>query len=150
MSIQIDYTKSDDEKKLYVMCPTFGCTYKLDGTWKNYATGVYKNGLMVYKCPKCQKEFTINDFKVNAVPIPNEDGLAVLYNTRLDKIILKIPGSARFTDVDNISYIHVPYLSINKDVIMVYLSNSSLDLEELQDVELLSMIKNYLNDKKKK
>jgi len=135
---------SDPEKKTFVMCPTPGCTYKLEGTWNDHFTGEYQNGLKMYKCPSCEKEFNINSYKINSVQIPNKDGLAVLYRYDTFEIVFKAPGYTRFVDTEGVAFIHVPIHILNiPNVKMVYFTDID---DEFTDKELIDAIREELRN----
>lgn len=131
-------------RKKYVMCPTVGCTEKLVGTWKDYDTGKKRHGLTVYRCPGCGAEFTVNEFKVNAVAVPNLDGTAVIYNKNERRIIAKIPGDTRFIDADDTAYINVPIMLIkDPGTTMAYLTDINGD--NFTDEEIIATIESALH-----
>lgn len=150
--IKVVYPRVDskeDREKNFVMCPTSGCTQKLMGTWKDFEIGKSETGLTIYRCPACNSEFTINDFKTNAIPIPDQDGLAVVFNKQTYQILLKIPGYTRFIDSDGTAYINVPIHSINKEFTsLLYLTD--IDVEEFNDEEIKRAILEYLKEKEEK
>lgn len=132
----------------YVMCPTPGCNKKLVGSWKEYDTGEKENGLHVYQCPNCNIKFTINDVKVNAVPIPDVDGLGVIYNKNNYNVLFRVQGNTRFIDADGIAYVHIPVLVISSpDAAMIYFTD--LVSEEFTDDELKNAIKQYVAEKER-
>lgn len=137
-----------EEKRQYVMCPTPGCKEKLLGSWKDHETGETKDGLKIYKCPGCGNEFTVNDFRVNAVPIPNEDGTAVVYDKLSYRIIFKTPGRNRFVDADDIAYVHIPLTMLTSDpnAKLIYLSD--IEPEDFTDAEISAVIKQHEDNKK--
>lgn len=139
----------DDKKKFYVMCPTPGCTKELVGSWKEYATDEKRNGLTVYECPECHNKFTVNDFRVNALPIPDRDGLGVVFDTKTFEIYFKVPGYARFIDADGIAYLHVPIHTLAPvNSAMVYLTD--IKPEEFTDSEIVDVLRKHITAKNKK
>lgn len=136
-----------EEKRQYVMCPTPGCREKLLGSWKDHETGETKQGLKVYKCPGCGNEFTVNDFKINAMPVPNQDGVAVVYDKQSFQVLFKVPGRNRFIDADDIAYVHIPLTTLAQpNAALLYLSD--IEPEDFTDAEISDVIMRHEKNKK--
>lgn len=144
-----NYTKKDLEKqKSFVMCPTPGCTAELTGSWNNYKVWEKNkfgkkvpkknNGLQVYKCPSCNSEFTVNNFSVNSIPIPDFDGIGVIIQH--NEIKFRVNGFERFKDSDGDTYVYLPLKYITEDSKFFYIPT---DNPEISDDELKEMLKDY-------
>jgi hypothetical protein len=145
-TVTINYNKDElDKQKSFVMCPTFGCKEQLTGTWKDYETGEMVNGLKQYKCPGCGKTFTVNDFSTNCLPVPNEDGIGIVYDTVKNSILFKVNGSERFIDTDDVAYVYMPLKYITASNKFFYITNLN-DLAN--DSEILELIQEKLHENK--
>lgn len=145
------YTKEDLEKqKSFVMCPTSGCTAELKGSWKDYEVYIKdkngkvikkkENGLQVYRCPVCEKEFTVNNFSINSIPVPDVDGIGVIIKG--ESILYRVNGFERFHDADGETYVYLPLKYVTEHNRFFYVQT---DNPEVSDDELKELIKNHLS-----
>lgn len=97
------------KKVKFVHCPRPGCDRPLRGSWNDYLTGEKhpKTGLPIYQCPNCKLKFTVDAFKANAIPVPDDDTDVMLYDSLSGRLIDIIPHEMKFTD-GKFAYVHVP------------------------------------------
>lgn len=157
-TITRNYTKDElDKQKSFVMCPTQGCKAELKGSWKDYEVYIKDkngkkvqkkdNGLQVYRCPACKQEFTVNNFSVNSIPVPDFDGIGVLTRGNSGKIEFTVNGFERFKDSDDLTYVYLPLKYSLENFRFFYIP---VDSPEVSVEDLENLLKEHLKTLEKK
>lgn len=128
-----------EKKYNELFCPFHDCKKSFPTPWEQYVVRKNAKNLDVYKCPNCNREFTVDDMGVNAVRVANlKNSVFVWFDTRTRKRVFTVHGDTIFSDGENY-YIHVPVLILNKPNLRMFSADASFDDKQIDDA-----IINYL------